>query len=286
TPAAGATTAAGATPAAGAALSGEIQFAWSGPLTGDVAQLGQGYLNGINMAVDEWNAKGGLLGKKIVIKQEVDQCDPKQAGTTAQKMADDSKNVLIFAHFCSGTTMAGAPIESKANLPQITLSSNPKITQQGWKNLFRPIANDNIQGKAGVGYVMKKVGAKKFALLNDKGAFGVGVTDVAKATIEAGGGTITSYGGVEPKDVDYSAVLTKIIQTESPDAILYCTNHNDSAGLMVKQVRQLGFKGPVIGCDGWFDPGMIKAAGGPGGAAECKSDSECVYITFQVPPYD
>lgn len=285
-PAAAPTTAAaaGATPAAGgAALSGEIQFAWAGPLTGDVAQLGQGYLNGIQMAADEWNAKGGLLGKKIVIKPEDDACDPKQASAVAQKIADDPKNVLLFGHFCSGTTLAGGPIENKVNLPQITISSNPKITQQGWKNLFRPVANDNIQGAAGVLTVMKKVGAKKFALLNDKQAFGQGVTEVAKATIEKNGGTVTSFGGVEPKDVDYSGTLTPIIQVQQPDAIVYCTNFNTSAGLMVKQIRQLGFKGPIIGCDGYFDPGMIKAAGD---AAECKSDSECVYVTFQVPPYD
>ena len=55
---------------------------------------------------------------------------------------------------------------------------------------------------------------------------------------------MTSYGGVEPKDVDYSAVLTKIIKTENPDAIVYCTNFNTSAGLLVKQVRQLGYKKP------------------------------------------
>jgi len=260
-----------------------IQIAWIGPLTGDVAQLGQGYLNGAKMAFDEWNAKGGVLGgRKFVVVPEDDACDPKQASTVAQKVADDSKNVVLIGHMCSGTTLAGAPIHNKVNLPMVTLSSNPKITQQGWKNVFRPIANDNIQGKAGVAFAMKKFSAKKFALLNDKQAFGQGVTDVAKATIEKAGGSVTSYGGVEPKDVDYSAVLTKIIKTETPDAIVYCTNFNTSAGLLVKQVRQLGYKKPVIGCDGYYDPGMPKAAGAAG---DRKSDAEAVYITFQTPPY-
>src|SRR5581483_10755643 len=154
-----------------------------------------------------------------------------------------------------------------------------RFSQQGWKNLFRPIANDNVQGKAGVAFVMRKLKAKKFALLNDKQAFGQGVTEVAKATIEKAGGSITSFGGVEPKDVDYSAVLTKIIKTEHPDAIVYCTNFNTSAGLMVKQIRQLGYKKPVVGCDGYFDPGMPKAAGAAG---DRKSDAEAVYITFQT----
>jgi branched-chain amino acid transport system substrate-binding protein len=260
-----------------------IQIAWSGPLTGDVAELGQGYLNGVKLAFDEWNDKGGVLGgRKFTVVAEDDACDPKQAGTTATKIADDPKNVVFIGHMCSGTTLAGSPIINKVNLPQVTLSSNPKITQQGWKNLFRPIANDNIQGKAGVAYVMRTFKAKKFALLNDKQAFGQGVTEVAKATIEKGGGSVTSSGGVEPKDVDYSAVLTKIIKTENPDAIVYCTNFNTSAGLLVKQVRALGYKKPVIGCDGYYDPGMPKAAGAAG---DKKSDAEAVYLTFQTPPY-
>src|SRR5262249_54904466 len=84
-----------------------IQVAWAGPLTGDVAQLGQGYLNGIKLAFDEWNAKGGVLGgRKFVVVAEDDACDPKQAGTVAQKIADDPKNNVFIGHMCSGTTLA------------------------------------------------------------------------------------------------------------------------------------------------------------------------------------
>jgi branched-chain amino acid transport system substrate-binding protein len=259
-----------------------IQIAWAGPLTGDAAQFGQGYLKGIQLAFEEWNAKGGVLGRKLVVVAEDDACDPKQASNVATKIADDPKNVVFIGHVCSGTTLAGAPIINKVNLPMVTLSSNPAITQQGFKNLFRPIANDNVQGKAGVAYVMRKLNAKRFALLNDKQAFGQGVTDVAKATIEKAGGSITSYGGVERSDVDYTAVLTKIVKTENPDALVYCSNFPTSVGLLIKQARQLGFKKPIIGCDGYFDVAMVKTAGAAG---ERKSDREAVYFTFQAPPH-
>ena len=259
-----------------------IQIAWAGPLTGDAAQFGQGYLKGIQLAFEEWNAKGGVLGRKFVVVTEDDACDPKQAGTVATKIADDAKNVVFIGHVCSGTTIAGAPIINKVNLPMVTLSSNPTITQQGFKNLFRPIANDNVQGKAGVAYAMRKLKAKKFALLSDKQAFGQGVIDVAKATIEKAGGSITSVGGVERNDVDYTAILTKIVKTENPDAIVYCSNFPTSIGLLIKQARQLGYKKPMVGCDGYFDNGMIKTAGA---AVDKKSDSEAVYFTFQAPPH-
>jgi branched-chain amino acid transport system substrate-binding protein len=265
-----------------AAQQAPIQIAWSGPLTGDVAQLGQGYLNGAKLAVDEWNEKGGVLGRKIVMVAEDDACDPKQAGPVATKIADDPRNVAFIGHFCSGTTLAGAPIINRVNLPMITGSSNPTITQHGWRNLVRVVPNDNIQGRAIVSFAMRELGIKRFAILNDKQAMGQGVTDVAKATIEQSGGTVTSFGGVEPKDVDFSPVLTKIIKTENPDAILYCTNFPTSAGLIVKQTRQLGFRKPIVGCDGFLDPAMIKAAGT---AANKVSKSEALYFTFQAPPY-
>jgi branched-chain amino acid transport system substrate-binding protein len=275
----------GLTTASGQAIAqqpGVIQIAWSGPLTGDVAQLGQGYLNGAKLAIEEWNEKGGVLNRKIVVAAEDDACDPKQAGPVATKIADDPRNVAFIGHFCSGTTLAGAPIINKVNLPMITGSSNPTITQQGWKNLVRVVPNDNIQGRAIASFAMRNLGVKRFAILNDKQAMGQGVTDVAKATVERAGGTVTSYGGVEPKDVDFSPVLTKIIRTENPDTILYCTNFPTSAGLIVKQTRQLGFKKPIVGCDGFLDPGMIKAAGN---AANHVSKSEALYFTFQAPPY-
>ena len=283
-PAAAPTSAAAAAPTASAATSGgTIQIAWAGPLTGDVAEQGQGYVNGIQMAFDEWNAKGGVLGKKLVLKPEDEACDPKQAATVATKIADDPNNAFLIGHFCSGAMLATGAIYAKVNLPVITLTSNRKITQSGWNNLFRPFPRDIVQGKAAVEYPMRKFGAKKFALLNDKQGFAVGITDVATEFLQSKGLTITSTGGVEYKDVDYSAVLTKIIQSENPDVLVYCSNFNTSAGLMTKQARQLGFQGTIAGCDGYLDPNYLKTAGD---TANKVSDQEAVYFPFQVPPYN
>lgn len=264
------------------AQQGPMQIVWAGPLTGDVAQLGQGYLSGVQLAIAEWNAKGGVLGRQIDLVTEDDACDPKQASNVATKIADDPKNVLFIGHFCSGTTLAGGPIISKENLPMISVSSNPAVTQQGWKNHVRVVASDTIQGRAIVVFAKKRLGVTKFAILHDNQAMGEGVGQVANDAVAAEGGTVTSMGGIDPKDFDYTAVLTKIIKAEDPDAILYCTNFPTSAGLVVKQSRQLGFKKPILGCDGFMDQAMIQAAGA---AAERVSDEEIVYFTFQSPPY-
>jgi ABC-type branched-subunit amino acid transport system substrate-binding protein len=110
---------------------------------------------------------------------------------------------------------------------------------------------------------------------------GRGVTEAAKATVEKLGGG-NSFCGVEPKDVDFSPALTKIIKTENPRRHPLLHEFPTSAGLIVKQTRQLGFGKPIIGCDGFLDPGMIKAAGA---AANHVSKNEALYFTFQAPPY-
>jgi branched-chain amino acid transport system substrate-binding protein len=130
---------------------------------------------------------------------------------------------------------------------------------------------------------MRALGVRRIALLHDSQTFGVGVAEVARAEVEAGGGTVTSVGGVDPKEVNFSAVITKIVQVERPEAVLFCTNFPSAAGLMIRQLRQGGHHGAILGCDGWFDPAAIAAAGA---AADRVWDREAVYVTFQTPPYD
>jgi branched-chain amino acid transport system substrate-binding protein len=133
----------------------------------------------------------------------------------------------------------------------ISVSSNPAVTQQGWTNHVRVVASDTVQGRAIVEFARRELDIDRFAILHDNQAMGEGVAQVAKSTVEEAGGTVTSVGGINPKDFDYTPVLTKIINTESPDAILYCSNFPTSAGLVVKQSRQLGFQKPILGCDGY-----------------------------------
>lgn len=260
-----------------AAAGGKLIIGWSGPTTGDAAVFGIPYLNGIKMATDEWNAKGGVGGKQVELVVLDDACDPKQASNTAAKLIDTPGLVAAFAHMCSGTTMVGAPLFFKAGIPEITISSNPKITQQGWTNLIRPQPNDNIQGAVMAQVMVQNLGIKKWAVYNDKQAFGQGVSEVFANKVKELGGTVTSTGGVDPKDTDFSPVLTTVATT-NPDGFYFGTNFPTAAGLIVKQARQLGYKWQFAGPDGTFDPAMVKAAG--------NDAIEGFVSSFQVPPYD
>ncbi len=281
-PAAPAPTAAPAAPAAAATqvaqptAGGNIKIGWGGPLTGDQAFFGKTWLNGAQLAINEVNAAGGLLGKKLEISPLDDQADPKQGTVVAQRFADDKSIVAVIAHFNSGVTIPAEPIYNKARLAEVTNSTNPKITQLGFDTIFRPIASDSMQGGTPADYVVNELKLKKAAVVHDKQAFGQGVSDVFAARFKELGGTVTSVNGITHGDTDFSAVVTKI-KNENPDAIQFGGTQVDG-GLLLKQIRAQGMKQPFFSDDGCYTPEFVQVAG--------KEAAEGAMVTFQVPPYD
>jgi len=268
--------AAGATLFPASAAAQNIKIGLSGPLTGDQAYFGKTWLNGAQMGVDEANAAGGALGKKLEISALDDQADPKQATVVAQRHCDNPQVIAVIGHFNSGATLPAQPVYHKCRLLQVTNSSNPRITALGFDNIFRPIANDSMQGASPAVYAAEKLKAKRVAILHDKQAFGQGVADVFEKTLRAKGVTITSVNGVTHGDVDFTAVLTKI-RAENPDVVYFGGTATDG-GLIVKQMRQLGLKVPYMGPDGLFEKAFIDVA--------TPSAAEGSIISFQAPPLD
>lgn len=261
---------------AAAAPSGTIKIGFGGPLTGDQGFLGKTWMNGVQLAINEANAAGGVLGAKLELVPLDDQADPKQGTVVAQRHADDKSIVAVVAHFNSGVTIPTLPIYNKARLLQVTNSSNPKITQQGFDTILRPIANDFMQGGLPAEYAAKTLNAKKAAAIHDKQAFGQGVSEVFQAKIKELGGTITSVNGVGATDTDFSAVVTKI-KNENPDVVHFGGLHV-AGGLILKQMRALGMKQTFFGADPLYEPDFPKVAG--------PENAEGAIISFQVPPYD
>jgi branched-chain amino acid transport system substrate-binding protein len=262
---------AGAAPA----FAGDITIGTAGPLANAEALFGNTWQNGMQLAVDEVNAAGGIGGAKVKLVRQDDQGDPKQGTLIAQKFCDDEGIVAVIADFNSGVTIPSSDVYNRCGMPQVTNSSNPKVTAAGYDNLFRPIANDYMQGGAPATYALKTLGSKSAAVVHDKQAFGQGVADVFKADFEKGGGKITSYSGVTATDVDFSALITKL-KTENPDVVYY-GGTMPGVGLFLKQLREQGIKAHFFAADPAFLPDLITTAG-PG--------SEGAIVSFQAPPYD
>jgi branched-chain amino acid transport system substrate-binding protein len=270
------TTLAGMLLAAAAPASADIKIGTAGPLSNAEALFGTTWQNGMQLAIDEANAAGGVNGQQLVLVRQDDQGDPKQGTLLAQKFCDDDSIVAVIANFNSGVTIPSSDVYNRCGMPQVTNSSNPKVTTAGYQNLFRPIANDFMQGGAPAEYALQTQGAKTAAIVHDKQAFGEGVATVFRDTFEKGGGKVTSYSGVTATDVDFSAVITHL-KTEDPD-IVYYGGTMPGVGLFLKQLRELGLKSAFFAADPAFLPDLITTAGSANAAG--------AIISFQAPPYD
>jgi len=262
------------------ALSGtaraDIVIGSAGPLTNAEALFGTTWMNGMELAVRQANASGGVAGQKLVLQREDDGGDPKQGTLVAQKLCDNAAVLAAIADFNSGVTIPASDVYHRCGMPQVTNSSNPKVTQAGYGNLFRPIANDLSQGALPAEYALKTLGAKRAAIVHDKQAFGQGVAEVFQDVFKKGGGTVTSFNGVAQTDVDFSALLTTL-KGQNPD-VIYFGGVMPAVGLFVKQAREFGIKARIFGADSAFTPDFIAGAG--------PEDAEGAIVSFQAPPYD
>lgn len=240
--------------------SNEIKLGGVGPLTGEAATFGSSTKEGLDMAVEEWNAKGGVLGKKIKLVFADDKGDVAEGATVYTKLIQQDNVVAIIGTVMSKVTLAGAPIAQQAKIPMIShASTNEKITLVG-DYIFRACFIDSFQGTVGAKFAFNDLKARSAAAFFDIGNdYCKGLSENFKATFEKLGGKIVAYECHATGTTDFKAQLTKIIQAK-PDVVYVSDYYNDVA-LIAKQARELGFNGPLIGGDGWDSPELIKIGG-------------------------
>jgi branched-chain amino acid transport system substrate-binding protein len=246
-------------------------------LTGADAESAKRIENGAIMAFDEANAKGGVNGYKIVVTPFDDgsatagQYDPAQAATNARKMVSNKATVAAIGPQMSGAGKAMAPILSEGNLATITPSStNPDITNpkfaaqyrpEGKAIYFRTVATDAFQGPYMANYYADVLHVKSVYILDDSGAYGVGLADAFQGQADKKGIKILGRDRLDPKAADYSAVLTKI-KSLNPEAIYY--GGVLQAGVkLAKQAYDIVPKMIKAGGDGVYGPEMLTAVGYP-----------------------
>lgn len=229
-----------------------------GPLTGDQAKMGNDILNGVKLAVEEWNAKGGILGRKIEILPGDDRHDPKEANAVAHKMVNDGV-VAVIGHFNSSCSIPASQIYHDANIPQISpASTNPQLTSQGFGNVFRTCGRDDQQGSIGAKFVTQILNKKKIAVLHDKTTYGQGLADEFKKNLSSDA-TVVAYEGIVQGDKDFKAVLTKV-KVVKPE-VLYFGGIYPEGGLLVRQMRELGMNAVFVSGDGVIDQEFLRIAG-------------------------
>jgi branched-chain amino acid transport system substrate-binding protein len=249
-----------------------IKIGAAGPMTGDQSKMGIDLRNGVELAVAEWNEKGGLLGKKVQLVPGDDQADPKQAVSIANKFINQKVSAVV-GHWNSNCSINASTYYDAAKIVAISpASTNPRLTQQGYKTIFRVCGTDDQQGGVAAEFVLKTVKPKRVAIIHDKTTYGQGLADYFKKSIE-NKTTLVYYDGIQTKDPDYKAVLTTV-KEKKPD-IYFFGGVYPEAGRLVRQAREVGMNIPMITGDGVYDPTFISIAG---------KSAEGTYVTFGKDP--
>ena len=242
--------------------SAQIKIAAAGPMTGDNAAFGAQLKIGAEQAVADLNAKGGVLGQKLVLSIGDDACDPKQAVSVANKLAAEGVK-FVAGHFCSSSSIPASKVYTEEGILQITpASTNPKFTEEGSWNTFRVCGRDDQQGAVAGAFIAKEFKGHKVAVLHDNSAYGKGLADETKKSMNKLGMQEVLYSAYVPKEKDYSALVSRLKQAGVD--LIYIGGYYQEAGLILKQAKQQGMNVTVMSGDALVDDSFWQITGDAG----------------------
>ena len=232
-----------------------------GSMTGGQANFGISTHEGIQMAVDEQNAAGGIGGVPLEVIKYDDQSKAEEAQTAVQKLVNADGVISVLGEVASSNSLAGAPICQRAGVPMITPSStNPKVTEVG-DFIFRVCFIDPFQGQVMAKFAHETLKLHRVAILKDlKSDYSVGLADYFNRAFTAMGGEIAVIQTYSKDDQDFRAQLTSI-KALNPDGI-FVPGYYTEVGLIARQAREQGIKVPLFGGDGW-ESAKLTEIGGP-----------------------
>lgn len=234
-----------------ASTTGDIPVGFYGSLTGESASFGISAREGTELAVDEVNAAGGVLGgRKLKLVVEDDQSKSDEASSAVTKVITQDKVVAVLGEVSSSRSLAAAQVCQKFKIPMITpASTNDKVTQVG-DYIFRTCYTDSQQGRVLAEFAYNDLKAHKVAILKDVGKdYSVGLTQSIEDNYKRLGGEVLPVVSYGSNDQDFRAILTQV-REQKPDAI-FATGYYPEAAIIVRQARELGITVPILGGDGW-----------------------------------
>lgn len=245
--------------------SNKVKVGLNYELSGNVATYGQGLTEGVELAFEEINSSGGVLGKQLEEVKVDNKSDNTEAANVSTRLATRDKVVAILGPATSGNTKAASPaamqnkvplISASATADDVTVDSNGKVREFVFKTCF----SDSFQGVMMSNFAYNDLGAKKAAVLVDTTSdYSKGLTKNFKETYKKLGGAVVAEEAYQAKDTDFKAVLTKI-KGLNPD-VLFVPGYYEEAGLIIRQARELGLNVPVLGGDGYESPKLTELAG-------------------------
>lgn len=237
------------------ASSGTLKIAVIAPMSGDTATFGQSTKEGAELAIKEWNDKGGVLGKKIEMVVADGRCDPQEARNAANKVITQDKVKFIMGEVCSSASIPISEVAAANKVLQVSsTSTNPKVTVDDSGKTkpysFRACFIDPFQGTVMANFASKTLNAKTAAVLLDQGNDYVrGLAEYFIAQFEKNGGKVVVKETYTKDDTDFSAILSKVAAAK-PD-FLFLPDYYQKVSLIAKQAKEKGITAAMGGGDGW-----------------------------------
>ncbi len=238
----------------------EIRIGEYSSLTGDKATFGQSTTRGIALAIEEANTAGGVGGVALHVITEDDQGKPEEAATAVNKLVTQNQVITVIGEVASSNSLAGAPICQDNRVPMISpASTNPAVTEVG-DYIFRVCFIDPFQGTVMARFAAQTLGLKRVGILRDvRSDYSVGLATFFTEEFTRLGGTIVGDESYQQGDVDFKAPLTALINRQ-PEGI-FIPGYYTEVGLVARQARELQYKGPLMGGDGWDSPKLVEIGG-------------------------
>jgi branched-chain amino acid transport system substrate-binding protein len=238
----------------------EIVVGHYGSMTGSTAHFGQDTDRGIRMALDEANARGGALGKKLRLVTLDDRGDSAEAANAVNRLIDVERVSAVLGEVASSLSLAGGRVAQRRKIPMISpTSTNPKVTEVG-DYIFRVCFIDPFQGKVMATFARDNLKLSKVAILKDvKNDYSIGLADAFKASFTALGGSIVAEQAYSQNDTDFSAQVTAIRGTGAE--AIFVPGYYSEVGAIARTADRLGLKIPLLGGDGWDSPDLFTIGG-------------------------
>jgi len=231
----------------GVSARAEVLIGAAGPITGQLAWIGEQLQRGAETAVADVNAGGGVLGQQVEIIIADDFCDPEQAAAAAQKLVGDGV-VFVVGHMCSESSIPASKVYEAAGILQISpASTNPTLTEQGYANVFRVIGRDDAQGMVAGNYLADHWADKSIGILHDGTTYGKGLAEETKAQLNKRGLTEAIYQAYTPEKDDYSVELDALQAADV--AVLYLGGRHRAAALLARGARDRGYSLQLVSGD-------------------------------------
>ena len=253
-----------------------IKVAFIGPLTGDNAIFGVPQKNAAQLAVEHVNAAGGVLGRKVELVVEDGRGLPEQAVSAASKVALDSAVVGVVGHPNSGCAIPASKVYHDNGLLFVTsTATNPKLTDQGFDDVFRFAPTDDVQGRSDAEFIFTGLGKRSLVLLHDNAAYGKGIADQVRQRYMELGGKVILEDAIDPQQRDFKLILSRIRQLHPP--VIFYGGMLPEGTKLVKQAGEVGLETLFVFGDGCYDSKFRELAGTP-----CRN----VLISFLAAPVE